>query len=195
MKAVITALRRTRRRGLLSIVAVALVLALAACGGSSSTKKVSAASYVKSVCTSATSWFHSIQTAGGQLQATVHKSHSLPSLKKAYISFVEDMLNATARAEQQLRSAGTPSVKNGNKISAEVVHAFENARRGLQRAAAQVREAPTSSSSAFESAAGGVQGTVQRALSSMAALAPQKNPQLHAAALKDPSCKRLRSIG
>jgi hypothetical protein len=29
----------------------------------------------------------------------------------------------------------------------------------------------------------------------MSALAPQKNPQLHAAALKDRSCQRLRALG
>ena len=174
--------------------AVALALVMAGCG-SSSPQKVSASSYVKSVCGTATTWYRSIQTAGGKLQSTVHKSTSLSAAKGAYVSFVDSLLSATQRAEQQLKNAGTPAVKGGKAISDEVVHAFHGARVGLARASAQVRKAPTTSSTAFETSAAGVQGTVQRALQSMASLAPQKNSQLRAAALKDPTCQQLRAVG
>lgn len=181
-----------------SLVAVVLVtggLALAGCGSASTSRKVSPAAYVKSVCTSAGTWFHTIQTAGGALQSTVHKSKSVKDAKHAYVAFIDTLLHATQLAEQQLKAAGAPSVSGGKKISAEVVGAFEGARRGLSGADAQVRKAPTSSPTAFEAAAGRVEQTVQRALQSMASLSPQKNPQLHAAAQKEPSCQRLRSIG
>ena len=173
---------------------VAATLALASCGSSSSSK-VSAGSYVKSVCTTATSWYRTIQIAGRRLQATVHNSKSLSTDKGAYVHFVDSLLHATQRAEHQLKSAGIPSVNGGKKISNEVINAFDGAQRGLKTAVAQVRKAPTSSSTAFEAAAGHVQSTVQRALQSMSSLAPQKNPQLHQAALKDPSCQRLRALG
>ena len=186
---------RTRSGRLYAFVAiVGATLALAACGSSSSSK-VSAGSYVKSVCSTATSWYRTIQAAGAQLQASVHNSKSLTKAKSAYIGFVDSLLHATQRAEQQLKSAGTPSVNGGKKISNELTNAFDSAQRGLKKAAAQVRKAPTSSSTAFEAAAAGVQSTVQRALQGLSALAPQKNPQLHAAALKDPSCQRLRALG
>ncbi len=186
--------RGFRSPKLLAIAALIAVLALAGCG-SSSTKKVSATAYVRSVCTSTASWFRSIQTAGGSLQTKVHSSHSIPSIKTAYVSFIDTLVHSTGRTEQQLRGAGAPDVKNGKSVASEVVNAFDRARRGLENAASEVRKAPTSSSTAFESAAGGVQSTIQRSLASMSSLAPQKNPQLHAAAAKDPSCQRLRSLG
>jgi hypothetical protein len=187
-----TATSASRRVAVLfAILAATLGLALAACGSSS---KVSASSYVKSVCTTATGWFRTIQVAGGRLQARVGQSKSLSDAKSAYIQFVDTLLRATERAEQQLKSAGTPSVKGGKKISDELVSAFDGARRGLMTAAAEVRKAPTSSSTAFDTATGGVQTTVQRALQSMSSLAPQKNPELHSAALKDPTCQRLRAL-
>jgi hypothetical protein len=170
------------------------MLALAGCGSSSSSK-VSAGSYVKSVCTTATSWYRTIQVAGVRLQSTVHNSKSLSTDKSAYVAFVDSLLHATQRAAKQIKHAGTPAVNGGKRISNELNKAFAGAQHGLEKAAAQVRKAPTSSSTAFGTATGGVQSTVQRALQSMSALAPQKNPQLHAAALKDPSCQRLRALG
>lgn len=170
------------------------MFALAGCGSSSS-PTVSANSYVKTVCTSAAGWFRTIQLAGRRLETTVHGSKSLSTVKSAYVDFVDSLLHATQRAAHQVKNAGTPSVNGGTKISNEVIKAFDRAQRGLETAAAQVRKAPTSSSAAFQAAAGGVQSTVQRALQSMSALAPQRNPQLHSAALKDPSCQRLRALG
>jgi hypothetical protein len=183
-----------RPSALLATLALVVALALAGCG-SSSPKKVSAGAYVRSVCTTTASWFHSIQTAGARLQSTVHSSPSIHSVKAAYVSFIDTLLHSTGRTEQRLKSAGTPSVKHGTRISAEVIQAFDRARRGLESAASQVAKAPTTSSTAFETAAGRVQATVQRSLASMASLSPQKNPQLHAAAQKDPSCQRLRALG
>lgn len=169
------------------------MLAVAGCGSSSS--KVSAASYVGSVCSATAGWYRTVQAAGAKLQSTVRTSKSLSDVKSAYVGFVDALLHATQRAQQQIKGAGTPSVNGGKQISNEVVNAFDRAQHGLKSAAASVRKAPTTSSAAFEAAAGGIQSTVQRSLQSMSALAPQKNPQLHAAALKDPSCQRLRALG
>lgn len=181
----------------LGMVAATLALAVAGCGSSSSSSssKVSASSYVKSVCSAAATWYGSIQTAGRHLQTAVHDSGSVAKVKVAYVAFVDALLHSTQQAEQQLKGAGTPSVSGGDKISAQVVHAFDGAKQGLTTAASAVRKAPTSSPSAFETAAGSVQGTIQRALQSMASLAPEKSPQLHSAALKDPACQRLRALG
>jgi uncharacterized protein YceK len=186
--------RTLRAPKLFAISALIAALALAGCG-SSSTKKVSAESYVRSVCTSTASWYHSVQGAAASLQTKVHSSPSISSVKTAYVSFIDTLLHATSRTEQQLRAAGAPDVKNGKGVATEVVRAFDRARRGLESAASLVRKAPTSSSSAFQTAAGGVQATIQRSLASMSSLAPQKNPQLHAAAQKEPSCQQLRALG
>lgn len=178
----------------LGVAAVTLALAAAGCGSSSSTK-VSAASYVDSVCTTASGWYRSIQTAGSRLESTVHKSKSVSDAKTAYAAFIDDLLRATERAEQQLKAAGAPSVSGGTRVSNDVISAFDGAKRGLSSAADQIRKAPTTSPKAFETAASRVQATVQRSLQSMSSLAPQKNAELHAAALKDRSCQRLRTLG
>jgi predicted HNH restriction endonuclease len=170
------------------------MLALTGCGSSSSSK-VSADSYVKSVCTTAGGWYRTIQVAGRRLQTAVHNSKSLSKDKSAYVDFVDSLLHATQQAQQQLKNAGIPSVSGGKKVSNELINAFDRAQRGLKNAAAQVRKAPTGSSTAFGAAAGGVQSTVQGALQSMSALSPERNRQLHAAALKERSCQQLRALG
>jgi hypothetical protein len=178
------------------VAAVTLALVVAGCGSSSSSPaKVSAASYVNSVCTAAGSWYRSIQTAGQQLETTVHKAKSVSEAKTAYSTFIDGLLHATERAEQQLKNAGAPSVSNGTRISTQVIHAFDSAKRGLSSAAGQIRNVPTSSPTAFESAASHVQATVQHSLQGMSSLAPQKSAELHTAAAKDHSCQALRALG
>ena len=189
--------RRIRRTlpAKFALAAVATVgLASAGCGSSSS-NGVSAAAYVKSVCGAAATWFESVQSVGGKLQAAVHTHKSLPQTKASYTTFVTGLLHATERAEGQLKAAGTPAVNNGKQISDSIVHAFSRAAHGLAGAAAAARKLPTTSSTAFRNAATRVQAQIQRSLASLAAVAPQRNPQLRAAALKDPTCQHLRRLG
>jgi hypothetical protein len=174
--------------------AVAAAIAVAGCGGSSS-NSVSAATYVKSVCGAASTWFHSIEGVGTTLKAATQSQGSLDKTKTAYTAFVVGVLHATQRAESQLKAAGTPSVKNGTQISNTLVKAFSTAARGLSSAAAQAKQIPTTSKTAFNSAGSRVQAQVQQAIASMNAATPEKNPQLHAAALKDPTCQQLKSLG
>lgn len=173
----------------------AVAIAVAGCGSSSSSSTVSAATYVKSVCGAAGTWFHTIESVGTKLKAATQSQSSLAKTKSAYTAFVVGILQATQRAESQLKTAGTPSVKDGNKISNEIVNAFSSAERGLSAAATQAKQIPTTSKSAFNSAGSRVQAQVQQAISSMNAVTPEKNPQLHAAALKDPTCQQLKSLG
>lgn len=188
------ALRRHRLHSVLGIAAVTLALAVAGCG-SSSPSKVSAASYVNSVCTTAAGWYGSIKAAGTQLESAEHSAKSISDAKSAYASFLNDVLHATERAEHQLKNAGAPSVSGGTRISNRIVEAFGSAKRGLSTAVDQIRKAPTSSAGAFETAASGVQASVQRSLQGMTSLSPENNAELHAAAVKNHSCQHLRSIG
>lgn len=190
------ALRRHRLDAVLGVAAVTVALAVAVAGcGSSSSAKVSAASYVNSVCTTAAGWYGSVKTAGAQLESAEHSAKSISEAKNAYATFLDDLLHATERAEQQLKNAGAPSVSGGTRISNDVVDAFDRAKRGLSSAVDQIRKVPTSSASAFETAASGVQASVQRSLQGMNSLSPQKNAELHAAAAKNHSCQHLRSLG
>jgi hypothetical protein len=109
------------------------------------------------------------------------------------VSFVEGVQRATQRAESQLKAAGTPSVKNGKQVSNALVRAFTSASQGLSTAASHANQIPTTSKSAFQSAGTRVQAEVQQAIASISTIAPQNNPQLRAAALKDPTCKQLKT--
>jgi hypothetical protein len=172
----------------MAIVATAAV-ALAACGGSSS-GSVSAASYVKSVCSAATNWRNAIQAAGAKLQSGV-TSTSLSQAKTQYVGFVTALVQATASAESELKAAGTPSVSNGPKISNSLVQIFSNAKTRLTQAAAQAAVLPTSSATAFKNSANQVVLGIRGSLAGMSSVTPEKNAQLHAAATKDPTCQGL----
>lgn len=181
-------IQSTRKRPLL-IAAAVLVLAIAGCGGSSG---VSPAAYVKSVCTAATTWRNAIQSAGSQLQIG-SASKSLTKTKAAYASFVSELETATANAQHQLSGAGSPSVSDGKKISDTLVGIFARARVSLEQAASDAAAIPTTSTQGFNAAATKVEGQIRTALADMSNATPEKNPQLHTAATKDPTCQALAS--
>jgi major membrane immunogen (membrane-anchored lipoprotein) len=188
-------LMRNSRAVLLAGVVV-LAVALIGCGSSSSSSNtVSPAKYVKSVCGATATWFHTIESVGTKLKSTVKPQGPLSQTKAAYTSFVVGILHATQRAESQLKAAGTPSVKNGKQVADSLVRAFTSASRGLTTAAADANRIPTTSKNAFQSAGSRVQGEVQQAIASISTIAPQKNAQLRAAALKDPTCRQLKAVG
>ena len=173
-----------------------IAVASVGCGSSSSSSNtVSAAKYVKSVCRATATWFRTIESVGTKLKSAVKPQGSLSQTKAAYTSFVVGILHATQRAGRQLKAAGTPAVKNGEHVANSLVRAFANASHGLSTAAADANRIPTTSKSTFQSAGSRVQGEVQQAIASISTIAPQKNAQLRAAALKDPTCQQLKAVG
>lgn len=181
---------------ILSAVAATVVLALAGCGGSSSSSaSVSPAAYVKSVCTAASSWVQSLRGAIVQLEVGAHGTKSLSRGKQLYVSFVDSLLKATGKVEDQLKAAGTPSVSNGAHLSSELVGAFSAIKSGLAAAAAKARSLPTNSTSSFDAAAAQISQSIRASETKLSALPLQHSSQLHAAAQKDPTCQRLISLG
>ncbi len=168
---------------------VVCALAIGGCGSSGSSG-VSPAAYVKSVCAAATTWKNAIQTAGAQLETNA-TTKSLAKTKASYVTFVGALENATGNAESQLAAAGSPSVSNGKKISGNLVQIFTAAKASLSRAQAAAGAIPTSSPQSFQSAAGTVEGEVRSSLAGMSNATPEKNPELHTAAAKDPTCQSL----
>lgn len=173
----------------LAAVLMTAAVAVAGCGGSSPSG-VSPASYVKSVCSAATSWRNAIQTAGTKLSAGVN-TRSLTKAKAEYVAFVNSLVAATGQAESQLKSAGSPAVSNGKQISGSLVRIFDQAKRTLARAASQASALPTSSMRAFETSASKVVTSIRSSLAGMSSVTPEKNAELHAAAAKDKTCQSL----
>jgi hypothetical protein len=177
---------------LAALLATTLV-AVAACGGSSSSG-VTPTAYVSSVCTAATNWRNAIQSAGAKLSTGIN-TRSLTKAKTEYVGFVNSLVTATGQAENQLKSAGTPSVSNGKQIANSLVRIFDTARGTLQQAATQATALPTSSAKAFEAAASRVVTSIRGSLAGMSSVTPEKNAELHAAAAKDKTCQSLASSG
>jgi hypothetical protein len=173
-----------------SVALCASVVALAACGASSS--GVPAAAYVKSVCTAAATWKTSVVNAGVKLQSAATLT-SLTQTKSGYVAFIGTLETATGNAADQLVSAGTPSVSGGKSIATTLVGIFSKAKTSLAQAASEANGIPTTSKSAFNAAASKVQTHVRNSLVQMSSVTPTKNPQLRSAAANDPTCKRLAS--
>ncbi len=179
-------------RGTVRALAICVsVAALAACGGSS---EVSAASYVKSVCTTAATWRSSIVSAGAKLQSA-STSTSLPETKSDLVAFVGTIETATGHAADRLASAGTPSVSGGKSVASTLVSTFTRAKSNLSRAESEARAIPTTDKTAFDAAANKVQTDVRNALAQMSSITPANNPQLRSAAANDSTCKSLASGG
>lgn len=176
---------------MLTAALAAAALAVAGCGSSKSSG-VSAATYVNSICTSASHWQAAVETAGNKLQS-IANTKSLTAAKTGYVQFVDTLASATSSTTNDLASAGTPAVSNGKSIAQTLVQVFTKAKASLNQAAADATHISTKSKSAFTASAGKVNTDVRNALSGMAKLAPEKNPQLHAAATKDPTCRSLET--
>jgi hypothetical protein len=169
------------------------VLVLTGCGGSSHSGS-SPAAYVRAVCTAATNWRNSIQSAGAKLSSGVN-TKSLTKAKKEYVAFVNSLVTATGQASSQLKSAGSPAVSNGKQISDSLVRIFDQAKSTLAQAASQASALPTSSTSAFETSASKVVTSIRSSLAGMSNVTPEKNSELHAAAAKDKTCQSLAANG
>lgn len=178
------------RAGVAALCAVAL--SAAGCG-SSAPSGVGAGAYVKSVCTTLRTWYDGVNAASGKLQTSAAATTSLVTGKQEYQAFVGSLLTATKRATAQLQATGVPAVSDGKQVSASMVQAFRQADTGLASAAAQAANIPTSSAAAYQAGAGGVTAAIKTSLAAMTSLSPRKDPQLHAAAAKEPACQALKT--
>lgn len=175
---------------------LAFGLAMIAGGcGSSSPSGVSPAAYVKSVCDSLQTWSAGVKAASDQLQSVSTGTTSLAQGKQLYGAFVGSLVTDTKLAAAQLRAAGVPAVSGGKQISATLVSAFEQAGTGLSNAASQAANIPTSNAAAFQAGEAGVTAVIKASLTGVTRVSPRKNPQLHAAAAKQPACQALKSVG
>ena len=148
---------------------------------------------MRSVCSALGRWSASIRAAGAQLQSSATGTKSLTAGKQQYVAFVTSLVGDTDTAIAQLRRAGTPSVKRGKQTASELVQAFTQARSGLSNAATNAAAIPTSGAAAYQAGASGVTTQIRQTLAQMATVQPERDPQLHSAASKEPACRALRS--
>jgi hypothetical protein len=180
-----------RRPASLATAAAALVLGLAACGGSSG---VSAGAYVKSFCQAVGPFESDVVKRTNTLAVT--RSKSVAEGKKAFQSFLSGIAADSRRAASQLRAAGTPNVKNGKAFAQTIVGAFDQLNRTMDQAVKQAASLPTSTPQAFTAAARQVDDTVRSSMTQIGTKLQSgglRSPALEQAAAKEPACRAFGS--
>jgi hypothetical protein len=126
-----------------------LVLLLAGSGvAAAGTKSVPAKTWATSVCRDFRRWEGQLTKLGstGQLPD--------PAAGKAAITkFLGGALKATDRLAKDLKSAGVPSIKNGNAIAAVFANAVKSLRSAYATANTNAAALPTSDPAAFAASA------------------------------------------
>jgi hypothetical protein len=117
----------------LALTGIALTLALVACGGSSGSSGVTAGAYVKAACGTLATWKRDVTAAAAKLQTTSSAAKSLAQGKAEYVVFVTSLVEATRKASNGLKSAGTPNVKDGKQAATTLSQAFTRARTSSRR--------------------------------------------------------------
>ena len=184
------------RRPLCTALAVLAIAALvSACGsggsgGSSSSSGVSAAEYVKGICTAVGPFEKDVAARSNALNSA--KLTSAAQGKKAVQDFLTAVSTDTDRALTKLQAAGTPNVANGKAISTTIVAAFKQLKTAIGTALTQAKNLSTSSPQAFQKGATALGGTVQSSLSGIStSLGKLKSADLEKAAAKEPACTSL----
>jgi len=178
-------MRRIQVRSL--VVAVVIASLLAGCGSSGS-KGVSAASYAKTICTAVDSFQKDAQSRVGNLSATTNLAAHKAALQSAFGAVAADAGHALA----SLKAAGTPNMTNGKATADALVQGFTQVQTALSRATTLVGKLPTTSQSAFKSAATPIATAVEASLASLGtSLSGLKSSEFDKAAASEPACKSL----
>jgi hypothetical protein len=179
----VTSVRRTTAA---AIVAAAVI---AGCGGSSSSS-VTPAAYVKSVCGAVGTFKKDIQAKTASLSST---SVTNPAEgKKALQDFLSAAATGAEDTATKLKSAGTPDVSNGSKISSSLVNAFNQLASSFKQAESSANSLPTSSAAAFRTGAVAIQSSIRNSLTGLlSGLSGLQSPDLAKAAKSEPSCTTL----
>jgi hypothetical protein len=171
------------------------VLVLAGCGSSSSSSSgVTAAAYVKSICT-AVGTFRS----GVQAKVTSLSSENLSTPadgKKALQDFLSSVATEANTAASKVQSAGSPNVTNGKQIASTLQKAFTQYSASLQQAETQVGSLDTSSAAKFRQGSQGVTTNIRNSLTGLlGSLGTLHSTDLTNAAKKEPACTSLAGGG
>jgi predicted lipid-binding transport protein (Tim44 family) len=172
-------------------VLIAVSVLLGACGGGGG-GTVSAPQFVKVACTDLGNWIKAIQKRSQNVQQAAPQTPD--EGKKVISAFFDGVIADTDKLIDQLKAAGTPDVKNGDKISSTVISALEHARDALASSKAKVENLPTDNPQAFAKAAQQMGQSVQSAFQKAGQLGSSlTSPELEAAAKKEPACQSLSS--
>jgi hypothetical protein len=175
---------------LLATVAMVTACGSSGSGGSSGSSGVTAAAYVKAICTAVGPFEKDVAARSNALNSA--KLTSAAQGKQAVQQFLSAVSTDTDQALTKLKAAGTPDISNGKTISTAIVSAFQQLKTAIGTALTQAKNLSTSSPQAFQKGATALGGTVQQSLGGIStSLGKLKSPDLEKAAAKEPSCTAL----
>jgi hypothetical protein len=169
--------------------AVLLTAALcAACGSSGSSSKVSASSYVGSVCSAIEPLEKDVVNRSSALNGAT--AANATQAKKALQGFLVAVESDSTHALTKIQAAGTPDISNGKAVAGTIVKAFSQLRDAMKLALTKSDSLPTDSPSSFRTAAQALGASVKSSLNNIDS-SGFSNPDIEKAAGSQAACKSL----
>ena len=170
--------------------ALLIVVLLCAGCGSGGSSKVSAGSYVKSVCSAISPLERDVVNRSSALNNST--ASNATDAKKTLQGFLNAIEQDSESAVSKIRAAGTPDISGGKTVSGAIVRTFSELRNAMKVAVTKSHALPTGSASSFNTAAQALTTSVRGSLNNIDA-SGLTNPELEKAASKEPACKSLNS--
>jgi hypothetical protein len=170
--------------------ALLIVLLLCAGCGSGGSSKVSAGSYVKSVCSAISPLERDVVNRSSALNNS--SASNATDAKKTLQGFLNAIEQDSENAVSRIRSAGTPDISGGKTVAGAIVRTFSELRDAMRVAVTKSQALPTTSASSFNTAAQALTTSVRGSLNNIDA-SGLSNPELEKAASKESACKSLNS--
>ncbi|MBV9802161.1 MAG: hypothetical protein JO130_03180 [Solirubrobacterales bacterium] len=160
------------------------------CGGSSGPPKTAPQAYVRAVCSAISPLERDVVSRSSALggSTATDATQAKETLKGFLTAVAQDADHALAR----IQAAGTPDIKNGQRVSSAIVNTFAQLRDTMRTAVSKAGSLPTDSASSFNSAAHALTVSVKSSLSNIDA-SGLSDPDLENAAAKEPACQSLNS--
>jgi hypothetical protein len=163
---------------------LALVVALAACGGPS------ARQWADRVCTALTPWRTQIAALNSTARSRVAAASSPAQIRDELAALLRGALAATEAARAEVVDAGIPDVTGGAEVAGRFIASLVAVRDAYARARAELERLPVADQSSFTT---GVVGIFDRLNADYARTAPDtsalSSPQLQAAFADLPRCR------
>jgi hypothetical protein len=190
------------------MIAAAVAMPLAACGGSSSGSggggsaggsggaQTSASSYVHQICTSI-SGFEKNVTDGEQSLNALSSSGSpnLAKLKTKVGQFFSSAAKASDTARTQIDKAGTPAVQNGAKIRTALLTAFQSFSTSFNKAAKQSKALDANNPAQFQADTLKLQKQLTQTSQGVSSTLNGLGTSLDTAAKEDSACAAIEGAG
>lgn len=168
--------------------AVLLTAAFCAACGSSGSSKVSASTYVGSVCSAIEPLEKDVVSRSSALNGAT--AANATEAKKALQGFLVAVESDSDHALTKIQAAGTPDIANGKAVAGTIVKAFTQLRDAMRIALTKSDSLPTDSPSSFRTAAQALGASVKSSLNNIDS-SGFSNPEIEKAAGSQAACKSL----